>query len=233
MFLLTSIKMNREMAESNYHKNKNKYETHPTMVHPNFLSGLGAVLSIFLSSVGASWASVPAGLWAIHNAPTNHMKEGDGTTNGNHGNKKCMLRSCFFSFAPIIIAGVLAIYGTIVAVLIISKVATTNPDDTTIMTMTAGYRSLTAGLVVGLACLASGGGMANLIWNVNQSHGYVSSLNTNRVDPQITEQHQPLLASRREASTNTICNARFLMVMVFLEAIALYGLILALLILWA
>jgi F0F1-type ATP synthase membrane subunit c/vacuolar-type H+-ATPase subunit K len=203
------------------------------MVDPNFLSGLGAVLSIFLSSVGASWASVPAGLWAIQNASSNHKKEGDGTTSGNHGCKKCMFRSCFFSFAPIIIAGVLAIYGTIVAVLITSNTTATKPDDETIMTMSAGYRSLTAGLVVGLACLASGGGMAHFLRQVQQSHGCVSSSSTNHVDPQITEQHEPLLASRHEVSdsTNKICNVRFLMVMVFLEAIALYGLIVALLIL--
>jgi V-type H+-transporting ATPase 16kDa proteolipid subunit len=199
------------------------------MVHPNLLSGLGAVLSIFLSSVGASWASVPAGLWAIHNASSHHKKEGDGTTNGS---KKCMFRSCFFSFAPIIIAGVLAIYGTIVAVLITSKTSSSNSDDESIMAMTAGYRSLTAGLVVGLACLASGGGMAHFLGQVQQAHGYVSSSCTNHMDPQIPEQ-QPLLASRHEGSdsTNSICNVRFLMVIVFLEAIALYGLIVALLIL--
>jgi V-type H+-transporting ATPase 16kDa proteolipid subunit len=187
------------------------------MVHPNFLSGSGAVLSIFLSSVGASWASVPAGLWAIHN--------------NNHTCKKSKFHSCFVSFAPIIIAGVLAIYGTIVAVLITSNTTTVSDDES------AGYRSLTAGLVVGLACLASGGGMAHFLGKVQVQASYgsnVSSSNTNGVDSQITEQHEPLLASRRHetsVSTNTLCSIRFLMVMVFLEAIGLYGLIVSLLIL--
>jgi F0F1-type ATP synthase membrane subunit c/vacuolar-type H+-ATPase subunit K len=199
------------------------------MTHPNFLSGLGAVLSIFLSSVGASWASVPAGLWAIHNLSS---QQGDGRSGSGHSFLNCMFRSCFSSFAPIMIAGLLALYGTIVAVVITysNTATTTKPSDE----MSAGYRSLTAGLVVGLSCLTSGGGLARFLQQVKQSQNNVSLSITNHTDCQMTEQqHQPLLTNRHHESdiTTPICNVRFLMVLVFLEAIGLYGLMVALLIL--
>jgi F0F1-type ATP synthase membrane subunit c/vacuolar-type H+-ATPase subunit K len=93
---------------------------------------------------------------------------------------------------------------------------------------------LTAGFVVGLSCLASGGGLARFLQEVKQSQNNVSLSSMNHIDRQMTEQqHQPLLTNRHHKSdiTTPICNFRFLMVLVFLEAIGLYGLMVALLIL--
>lgn len=81
-----------------------------------------------------------------------------------------------------------------------------------------GYRNLSAGLAVGLACLASGLGMAKFL----ESHArsvYVSDRREGN------ESEEPLLLSSRPAVTNFWT---FTFVLVFLEAIGLYGLIVAL-----
>lgn len=96
----------------------------------DFLTALGAAIAIFLSSAGASLGSIPAGVFALR-------------ANRTWGWK---------SFIPIVIAGVLAIYGLIIAVILCGNVD-----------QTEGYKHLCAGLAVGSACLASGLGIGKFI----------------------------------------------------------------------
>ena len=101
------------------------------MVSAELLTGLGAASSIFFCSVGAAVASAPAGVFALRS-------------------------STWRAFVPIVIAGVLAVYGIIVAVILAGK---WKAD----MTESDGYKQLAAGLSVGLACLGSGLGMVSAL----------------------------------------------------------------------
>lgn len=71
----------------------------PSIMTPELWTSVGAALAIFLSSLGSCYASVHAGLFALRYHAELRLK-------------------CFF---PIIIAGVLAIYGLIVGGLLAFK----------------------------------------------------------------------------------------------------------------
>jgi V-type H+-transporting ATPase proteolipid subunit len=156
---------------------------------PKLMTGLGAVLSLFLASAGAARGTVPAGTFALRSK--------------NAG---------FRSFYPIMSSGILAIYGTILAVILSNKI---NDD----LDTTAGYKNFTAGLATGLACLVSGHGLGSFIG---------ANLEGNQVTP--TEDQKPLLAgSQRRVSSPPVPTIRFLMIDVFFEVIGLYGFIVGLL----
>jgi V-type H+-transporting ATPase proteolipid subunit len=150
-------------------------------IAPELLTGLGSAISIFLSATGAAIASSHAGVFLIR---------------GSEGIK---------SFAPIVIAGVLAIYGIIVSVLLVGKLQQDGE-----MTAVDGYRNLSAGLAVGLACCASGWGLAHFLKQCNKER--TAAIGTRDVAQ---------LAPPEP-------NVKFMCVLVFMEAIGLYGLIVAL-----
>lgn len=157
------------------------------MANPDLMTALGAALSIFLTAAGSVVASIQAGLFALRS--------------GGRG---------FWSFAPIIISGVLAIYGIIIAVLLSKKEVKTEQE---------GYQNFAAGLSVGLACLMSGIGMAKFIEKHMEN------------PPRSTRngQVEPLISSNGDAVVvMDPPTVGFMFVLVFLEAIGLYGLIVAL-----
>lgn len=174
------------------------------MTNPHLLTGLGASLAMFLSAAGSSVASVPAGLMAQH--AVGHT-----------------------AWAPIIISGVLAIYGCIIAVIVGHNLMN---DE---MTEAQGYRNFAAGLAVGLTCLASGLGMSSFIaaYHHIHFHGYFhphepktgTCTNSTEGEGTLTE---GLIST--QAIKPMVLGWRFLFVLVFIEAIGLYGLIVALLI---
>mmetsp|Transcript_4388 Transcript_4388/g.7667 ORF Transcript_4388/g.7667 Transcript_4388/m.7667 type:complete len:182 (-) Transcript_4388:466-1011(-) len=175
------------------------------MANPQLMTGLGAASSIFLSAAGSAWASVPSGMFALRNS-------GIGIK----------------AFFPIVISGVLAIYGTIVSAILCSKFV---GDDGEAATLSAedGYRHLSAGLAVGLACLSSGAGMAKFL----TAHAIETSPpagNSQRGAGEANESEEPLLpfGSSRGRLDGGGNFWTFTMVLVFLEAIGLYGLIVAL-----
>jgi V-type H+-transporting ATPase 16kDa proteolipid subunit len=141
------------------------------MSTPELLTGLGAAAAIFLSSLGSCIASAPAGIFALR-------AEIDSDS--------------MLSFGPIMIAGVLAMYGLIISIILISKLMVDEP-----ITKKDGYKALSAGLVVGLSCLASGYGMSRFI-----------------------EQSMTM--------DFTQFTFRYFLCLVYIEAIGLYGLIVAL-----
>eukprot|EP00537_Pseudo-nitzschia_pungens_P005048 CAMPEP_0172365296 /NCGR_PEP_ID=MMETSP1060-20121228/8375_1 /TAXON_ID=37318 /ORGANISM="Pseudo-nitzschia pungens, Strain cf. cingulata" /LENGTH=176 /DNA_ID=CAMNT_0013088519 /DNA_START=86 /DNA_END=616 /DNA_ORIENTATION=+ len=165
---------------------------------PRLLTGLGCALSIFLSSTGSAIASAEGATYAVR------------ATNG-------YIRA----LVPIVIAGVLAIYGIIISYLLISRM----DDD---MSAINGYKLLSAGLSVGLACLASGYGMSKFIQQLNNGihspPGWKPPTNE-RVEA------TPLIAGRQgvlDVYSDDLFRKTVLSLM-YLEAIALYGLIVALL----
>jgi V-type H+-transporting ATPase proteolipid subunit len=169
------------------------------MANPELMTGLGAAASTFLTAAGACYASVHAGVFALRASVP-----------------------CWVAFSPIIISGVLAIYGIIISVILSAKF---NNDETG-LTETDGYRYFAAGLSVGLACLASGLGMGKFL----EKHTITSS---RRVASSDGDQTEPLLSTTEDAPNCTYHVSghnmwSFLMVLVFLEAIGLYGLIVAL-----
>lgn len=175
----------------------------PTMsASPELLTGLGAAFAIFLCSAGACAASAPAGIYAMRTTPA-------------HGILK--------AFIPIVIGGVLAIYGIIVAVILSFKIS----DG---MDAVAGYKALTSGLSVGLACLASGMGMAKFLQDYMASTpGFFAAKSSAATNGNGPPESQPLLGGNGGLIEFPIPSSwTFFCVYVFLEAIGLYGLIVAL-----
>eukprot|EP00980_Cylindrotheca_fusiformis_P021868 scaffold8703_cov103-Cylindrotheca_fusiformis.AAC.4 len=150
-------------------------------------TGLGAASSIFLAASGSAIASAEAGTYVLR-------KQG------------------LMAFLPIVIAGVLAIYGIIISVILVGKIESEDLN---------GYRNFSAGLSVGLACLASGLGISKFLKSVNLAD--TTSQNAN--PPSET---QPLNGDYGILHSLPVDFVHMALVLVFLEAIGLYGMIVAL-----
>ena len=160
-----------------------------SLASPQLLTGLGSAASIFFAATGSAIASAEGGIYALR-------KKGPQ------------------AFVPIIISGVLAIYGIIISILLVGKLE--GPKE---LTTVDGYRNLSAGLSVGLACLASGLGIARFLNHLNKAAAGSD-------EPAETPESEPLLArSGRPHKENFIY---LCMSLCFLEAIGLYGLIVGL-----
>ena len=162
---------------------------------PTLLTGLGAAIALFLAGSGAAYGTSHASIYALRSHPSNHS---------------------FLTMSPVIISGVLAVYGVIVGTLLALKLSSSDG----IITTVDGYKNLCAGLSVGLACLASGVGMGNYYKMVNDNEYYfVGGGGSGK--------------SSGEGSASKKCNfVTFALCMVYLEAIGLYGLIVSLLLIW-
>eukprot|EP00934_Nitzschia_sp_Nitz4_P005676 Nitzschia sp. Nitz4//scaffold24_size164493//9995//10513//NITZ4_002304-RA/size164493-processed-gene-0.177-mRNA-1//1//CDS//3329544042//5666//frame0 len=165
-------------------------------ISPELFTSLGCAISMFLCAVGSAVASSHSGVFATRQT---HWK----------------------AFVPIVISGVLSIYGIIISVLLVGKLQGT-------LTTVDGYRNFSAGLAVGFACLASGYGMADYMKQINQ-HSIVN-IAAARASNGTTGESEPLIGERRVACLENDKTSFWHMTlcMVFLEAIALYGLIVAL-----
>jgi len=157
------------------------------MTNPDLMTSLGAASAIFLTSAGSAIASIQAGIFAL--------RSGGGIK----------------AFIPITQAGVLAVYGIIIAVLLCKQRDITESD---------GYKNLAAGLSVGLSTLMSGVGMSGFL-------GKHMKPTTNGCAAR-GGQEEPLIASSSTGVQVAPISAPLILVMVFLESIGLYGLIVAL-----
>jgi ATP synthase proteolipid subunit len=170
---------------------------------PHLLTGLGAALAIALSCLGSATASSVAATYAMR-------------TKG------------YMSHVPIVVAGVLGIYGIIIAALLVFKLEQS-------LDVVQGYRYLSAGLAVGLSCLASGGGMSNFL--LDSLYGYNSSGTRNFMGLSRRGAEEPLLEQGPSSGTSPSMmiqtpqpvTLKFFLMLTFLEALGLYGLIVALL----
>ena len=187
------------------------------MIDPQLLTGLGCAASMFLCAAGSAYASSYSGVYAVRSSDIK-------------------------GFAPIVISGVLAIYGIIVSVILAYKLNNLSADS--IMTQGEGYRNLSAGLSVGFACLASGVGMAFFIKELNQQehHHHNPAWSALPAAYGSPETESLLPGQPREVTTGNGASAGAAVVtrptppvnfvylclcLTFLEAIGLYGLIVA------
>jgi len=179
------------------------------------MTGLGAAAAIFLASAGSAVASAQGGMFAVRAAACGSQ------------DSSCM--GIIKPFVPIVIAGVLAIYGIIVAVLCSNQIQA----DT--LTEQQGYKCFAAGLSVGLACLCSGFGMAKFVASYVDAHLHGSMTTTSsgaaradQVAPLLGGDRRPDVVSSDKPTPPIPVTWQFCMVLVFIEAIGLYGLIVAL-----
>ena len=164
------------------------------------MTGIGAALAVSLSTLGAATASATSASYAMAS------------------------REGIKSFVPVIISGVLGIYGLIVAVILSNRMHGYELDST------VGFRNFAAGLAVGLSCLASGSGISSFMWSLRYPSN--SSINKKKHATFHNQEGEPLLLDMPQiaygdASPMTV---KAMMMLVFLEALGLYGLIVALLI---
>ena len=124
------------------------YQKNPQSAAPAFFGYMGCALALILSNVGAAYGTAKSGIGLGAMGPMSPQLV-----------MKCMI--------PIIMAGVLGIYGLIVAVLIQSKIkpplkvdkwnAALGPDGgLNQYGWSSGFSHLAAGLSCGLSCLAAG-----------------------------------------------------------------------------
>ena len=112
---------------------------------------------------------------------------------------------------PVIQAGVLAVYGIIIGY----KVSTTLTVENVSMSDVDGYKNLCAGLSVGLSCLASGFGMGlYLLKHLSELKYYFVCKGKG--------------ADGKENASKKMSFTTFVLCLIYLEAIGLYGLIVAL-----
>ena len=171
------------------------------MPDPTLMTALGAVVALSLSTMGAAVASATSAAYAMSS------------------------REGVKSFVPIIISGVLGIYGLIVAVILSNQMH----GGTTELTSTDGYRNFTAGLAVGFPCLASGSGISSFMTFLRYPG---TTMNSGELKQAIfhNQQGEPLLMdSTSDLKTNvSSMTVKAMMMLCFLEALGLYGLIAAL-----
>merc|ERR1719245_607472 len=163
-----------------------------TFSDPYFLTGLGSAVSIFFSTTGSAIASTQGGIYALR----------------NKGPK---------AFFPIIVSGVLAIYGLIISIILVGNMGKVGDQQRKELTEIDGYAYLSAGLSVGLACLASGFGIARYLEHLNK-------ITIGKSDD--TFELEPLLQGERHPKKENfvqLCTS-----LCFLLAIGFYGLVVAL-----
>jgi V-type H+-transporting ATPase 16kDa proteolipid subunit len=142
-----------------------------------------------------------------------------------------MTKGIIKNIVPIVMAGVLGIYGLIVAVIIAQAITAPNADSSTSYSLFNGWAHLAAGLCCGLSCLAAGGtiGIIGDVgvrgFGVKASAGRrfwdgATSSGEGDVDPAVTE-------AKSQEDANKLY-VGLLIMLIFAEALALYGLIVAL-----
>lgn len=183
---------------------------------------LGASLCMILSSWGSAWGTWRAGL-GVCNMGIDHPA------------------GIIKTIVPIVMAGVLGIYGLIVAVIIAQAVVPPNQGDATnTYSSFNGYTHLAAGLCCGLSCLAAGGTIG-LIGDVGVRGFGLTAENGCKWywDPAAMEgagegdeggdsgAQMPMFNKNAAENANKLYVGMLIM-LIFSEALALYGLIVAL-----
>eukprot|EP00948_MAST-09A_sp_MAST-9A-sp1_P001954 g1954.t1 len=142
---------------------------------------LGAAIALGLSNVGAAWGTSKAGM---------------GISGGGIMNPMSVMKNLM----PVVMAGILGIYGLIVAVLILGNISDPKADGTPTYTSRSAFASLAGGIACGVSGIAA---------------GYAIGLCGD--------------AGARAVYLNGRLYVPLILLMIFAEAIALYGLIVALL----
>jgi len=136
------------------------------------------------------------------------------------------------SIVPIVMAGVLGIYGLIVAVIIAEGIKEPNDGGYNTYSVYNGYTHMAAGLCCGLSCLAAGGTIGQIGYTGTITYGAKASqgmrgwmTHTRGKGGAADEAPQESVSYGEDANKLFV---GFLIMLIFSEAIALYGLIVAL-----
>lgn len=142
-----------------------------------------------------------------------------------------MLKGIIKNIVPIVMAGVLGIYGLIVAVIIAQAITAPNADSSTSYSLFNGWAHLAAGLCCGLSCLAAGGTIG-IIGDVGvRGFGVKASAGRRFWDGATSSGEGDVDPAVSEAKSQEDANKLYvglLIMLIFAEALALYGLIVAL-----
>jgi V-type H+-transporting ATPase proteolipid subunit len=189
------------------------YETCP--VYAPIFGYLGASACMVLANFGAAWGTWKAGVGVC--------KMGVAYPSGVIKN-----------IIPIVMAGVLGIYGLIVAVIITQAISSPSGDGYTTYSLYSGYAHLAAGLCCGCSCLAAGGTIGIIgdvgvqCFGLKASGGKRSWSTGEGANPNDAGDGG---AGMDMAVTQDAANKLYvglLIMLIFAEALALYGLIVAL-----
>eukprot|EP00544_Gedaniella_sp_CCMP2646_P003642 CAMPEP_0202494008 /NCGR_PEP_ID=MMETSP1361-20130828/10385_1 /ASSEMBLY_ACC=CAM_ASM_000849 /TAXON_ID=210615 /ORGANISM="Staurosira complex sp., Strain CCMP2646" /LENGTH=202 /DNA_ID=CAMNT_0049124391 /DNA_START=51 /DNA_END=659 /DNA_ORIENTATION=- len=169
----------------------------------------GAALCAILANWGSAWGTWKAGMGVCEMG-----------INYNKGVIK--------NIVPIVMAGVLGIYGLIVSVIITQSIAPPNNDQYTTYSLYNGYSHLAAGLCCGLSCLAAGGTIG-IIGEVGVT-GFGLKASGGKRFWYGMEGGDDGDVGRDSANTEDANKlyVGLLIMLIFSEALALYGLIVAL-----
>lgn len=138
------------------------------------------------------------------------------------------------NIVPIVMAGVLGIYGLIVAVIITQSIKTPGPDGSTTYSLYSGYAHLAAGLCCGFSCLAAGGTIGVIgevgvqCFGLKASGGKRTWLTGEGANPGSAADGAGDVDVAYNVESANKLYVGLLIMLIFAEALALYGLIVAL-----
>jgi vacuolar ATP synthase 16 kDa proteolipid subunit len=189
------------------------YDTCP--VYAPIFGYMGAASCMILANFGSAWGTWKAGIGVCKmgvNYPSGVIK----------------------NIVPIVMAGVLGIYGLIVAVIITQAISTPGGNGYTTYSLYSSYAHLAAGLCCGCSCLAAGGtiGMIGDVgvqcFGLKASGGKRTWTTGEGANPTDAAEGAGTMdvAVTQEASNKLYVG--LLIMLIFAEALALYGLIVAL-----
>ena len=144
-----------------------------------FFGFMGVTSALVFANIGAAYGTA---------------KSGVGISSMGVMNPGLVMRNII----PVVMAGVLGIYGLIVAIIIVGKLGGTGEQ---VLSEVDGYRHLTAGLANGLACWASGWGMAKFVAMLNDGPKQETAPATQAPATEGTSATTPLLGSNNSCTT--------------------------------
>jgi len=172
----------------------------------------GAASCIILANWGSAWGTWKAGL-GVCNMGVNYPK------------------GVIKNIVPIVMAGVLGIYGLIVSVIIAQAVNPPSYNNDQVVgsySIYNGWAHLAAGLCCGLSCLASGGTIGILGDVGVRAFGLKASAGKRHWDFDEGEGGDSAGIEARALEGSNKLYVGLLIMLIFAEALALYGLIVAL-----
>jgi V-type H+-transporting ATPase proteolipid subunit len=138
------------------------------------------------------------------------------------------------NIVPIVMAGVLGIYGLIVAVIITQSISMPNGDGSTTYSLYTSYAHLAAGLCCGFSCLAAGGTIGVIgdigvqCFGLKASGGKRTWLTGEGANAGDAREGAGDIDVAVTAEASNKLYVGLLIMLIFAEALALYGLIVAL-----
>ncbi len=189
------------------------YETCPA--YAPIFGYIGAASCMILANFGAAWGTWKAGVGVC--------KMGVAYPSGVIKN-----------IIPIVMAGVLGIYGLIVAVIITQSISTPNGNAYTTYSLYSSYAHLAAGLCCGISCLAAGGTIGIIgdvgvqCFGLKASGGKRAWSTGEGANPGDAAESAPGMDMAVNQDAANKLYVGLLIMLIFAEALALYGLIVAL-----